>query len=159
MNRQALSLASISLTVNGTTHRLEIPARTTLVELLRSELGLTGTKIGCDGGECGACTVLVDGEPIVSCLVLAVEIDGCEVTTIENESDARIAALRGSFVEKAALQCGYCTPGMIVAACRLPADSSRETIRAQLTGNICRCTGYTKIVDAVEEALRGEGKK
>jgi aerobic-type carbon monoxide dehydrogenase small subunit (CoxS/CutS family) len=146
----------ISLTVNGTMHRLEVPARTTLVGLLRSRLGLTGTKIACDGGECGACTVLVDGEPLLACLVLAVELDGCEVTTIEDENDERIGALRRSFVTNAALQCGYCTPGMIVAASRLPAEASREAIRAELAGNLCRCTGYTKIVDAVERVLRRE---
>jgi carbon-monoxide dehydrogenase small subunit len=149
---------AISVTINGTKHELAVAAHTTLVDLLRTHLGLTGTKVGCDGGECGACTVLVDGEPVVSCLVLAAELDGREVTTIENDRDERIGALQRSFVDNAALQCGYCTPGMIVASSRLAADSSREKIRAELAGNLCRCTGYTKIVDAVEAVLDREKK-
>jgi carbon-monoxide dehydrogenase small subunit len=144
----------VSLTVNGESHDLTVPASMTLVELLRSRLRLTGTKIACDGGECGSCTVLVDGEPVLSCLVLAAELDRCSITTIETASDASVRDLQHAFVEKAGLQCGFCTPGIILAASRLPAGTDKAGIRAALTGNICRCTGYAKIVEAVESALR-----
>jgi aerobic-type carbon monoxide dehydrogenase small subunit (CoxS/CutS family) len=144
----------LSLAVNGSPYDLVVPASTTLVELLRSRLGLTGTKVACDGGECGACTVLVDGEPLLSCLVLAAELDGCEITTIENSSNERIRDLQRAFVEKAGLQCGFCTPGIILTASRLPAGTDSIGIREALAGNICRCTGYSKIVDAVQSALQ-----
>ena len=144
---------SVSLTVNGTPQELRVPASTTLVELLRSHLQLTGTKVACDGGECGACTVLVDGRPVLSCLILAVELDGCDVTTIESVSDQRILGLQRAFVREAALQCGFCTPGIIMAASRLEPDADAAEIRAALVGNICRCTGYSKIVRAVQRAL------
>jgi aerobic-type carbon monoxide dehydrogenase small subunit (CoxS/CutS family) len=113
---------------------------------------LTGTKVGCDGGECGACTVLVDDKPLLACLVLAAELDGRDVKTIENDDDPRIASLQRAFVSEAGLQCGFCTPGMIMAAYPLANDADESEIRATLVGNICRCTGYTKIVRAVKRA-------
>jgi carbon-monoxide dehydrogenase small subunit len=144
---------SISLTVNGTPQELRVPASTTLVELLRSHLQLTGTKVACDGGECGACTVLVDGRPVLSCLILAVEVDGRDVTTIESTSDQRVLGLQRAFVREAALQCGFCTPGIIMAASGLDSGADADEIRAALAGNICRCTGYSKIIRAVQRAL------
>lgn len=143
---------AITVDVNGRAHALRVDARDTLGDLLRDRLGLIGTKIGCGVGECGACTVLLDGAPVVSCLVLAVETDGRRITTIEDERDPRLAALRAAFVAEAALQCGFCTPGMILAARALPEDADEETVRAGLAGNLCRCTGYTAIVRAVTSA-------
>lgn len=144
----------LAVTVNGRRVRLEVPAETTLAELLRAELALTGTKVGCGVGECGACTVLLDGAPVASCLVLAAEIDGRRVSTIEDDRNPRVRRLREAFVAAAALQCGFCTPGMILAASALPPDADEATIRAGLAGNVCRCTGYTKIVAAVRRAGR-----
>jgi len=144
----------VRVTVNGRRHESTVEAATTLVDFLRGDLGLTGTKVGCDGGECGACTVLLDGVPVPSCLVLAVETDGRAVTTIEHPDDPRLGALAGAFVAAAGLQCGFCTPGMIMAAHPLPADADDATIRAALAGNLCRCTGYVKIVAAVRRAGR-----
>ena len=155
---RAATLA-VSVTVNGRVHAARIPASTTLLALLRSRLGLTGTKEGCGVGECGACTVLVDGAAILACLILAAEVDGRAVTTIEHDGDARLRRLRRAFADEAALQCGFCTPGMILAASRLPARATTATIRAGLAGNICRCTGYTTIVRAVRRAGRGRGAK
>jgi carbon-monoxide dehydrogenase small subunit len=152
----------VAVTVNGRVEDLVVPAATTLVELLRSHLRLTGTKVGCGVGECGACTVLVDDEPVLSCLVLAAEFDGRRVATIEDESDERVRRLQQAFVASAGLQCGFCTPGMILAASRLPPDADDGAIRAGLVGNICRCTGYSKIVTAVRRAGRtraGRGAK
>jgi aerobic-type carbon monoxide dehydrogenase small subunit (CoxS/CutS family) len=145
---------AITVDVNGCEHRVRVHARDTLADLLRDRLGLTGTKIGCGVGECGACTVLLDDSPVVSCLVLAVETDGRRVTTIEDERDPGIEALRQAFVAEAALQCGFCTPGMILAARALPADADDDAVRAGLAGNICRCTGYTAIVRAVRASTR-----
>jgi aerobic-type carbon monoxide dehydrogenase small subunit (CoxS/CutS family) len=153
MTAAARSFA-ITVDVNGSAHRVRVDARDTLADLLRDRLGLTGTKIGCGVGECGACTVLLDDSPVVSCLVLAVETDGRRVTTIEDERDPRIEALRQAFVAEAALQCGFCTPGMILAARALPADADDDAVRAGLAGNICRCTGYTAIVRAVRTSTR-----
>jgi len=150
-------MTSVSLTINGTAQELQVSASTTLVELLRSHLHLTGTKVACDGGECGACTVLIDGRPVLSCLILAVELNGCEVTTIESASDERVRRLQNAFVREAALQCGYCTPGIIMAASRLKSDADATEIREALVGNICRCTGYFKIVRAVQGALSEMG--
>ena len=150
----ARSVVQVSVTVNGKPCQRTVPASTTLVDFLRFHLELTGTKVGCDVGECGACTVLVDGEPLLSCLILAVEMDGREVMTIENAADERVLRLQHAFVEEAGLQCGFCTPGMILAASRLPAEADTSSIRAALVGNICRCTGYTKIVKAVQAAGR-----
>ena len=152
---RARRTASIACTVNGTARRVRVPAATTLVELLRDRLGLTGTKVGCDGGECGACTVLLDDEPVLACLVLAAEVDGCAIRTIEAEGDARLAALQEAFVAEAALQCGFCTPGLVLAAYGLPPDAGDAAIRAALAGNLCRCTGYAAIVRAVRRAGRG----
>ena len=148
------SRVGVSVTVNGHLHTARVPATTTLLDLLRGPLGLTGAKEACGVGECGACTVLVDGEPTLACLVLAAEAQDRTVVTIEHTRDVRIARLRRAFAEEAALQCGFCTPGMILAASRLPPGATAAEIRAALAGNICRCTGYTKIVRAVQRAGR-----
>ncbi|HZD70309.1 MAG TPA: (2Fe-2S)-binding protein [Actinomycetes bacterium] len=152
MNRHV----TVSLEVNGTPVARTVPARTLLVQLLRDELGLTGTKIGCDTSSCGACTVLLDGRSVKSCTLLAAQADGCGLTTIEGlaEHDGdRLHALQRAFHERHALQCGYCTPGMIMAATslleELPRSPSDEDVRAGLEGNLCRCTGYQHIVDAI----------
>ena len=158
MNAPATSF-QIAVTVNGRTHRLTVAAHATLASLLRDDLGLTGTKIGCDVGECGACTVLLDGAPVLACLVLAVEADGRRLTTIEDERDPRLEDLRRAFVAEAALQCGFCTPGMILAARALPPDADDAAVRAGLAGNICRCTGYAAILRAVARASRAARKR
>ena len=149
-----LSAVPLTLVVNGRAVRCRIPAQTTLTELLRSHLALPGTKVGCGVGECGACTVLVDDVPVVSCLVLAAELEGRRITTIETDDDAAVAVLRRTFVTAGGLQCGFCTPGMILAASRLPAGADPVAIRAGLAGNLCRCTGYVRIVAAVQQARR-----
>jgi carbon-monoxide dehydrogenase small subunit len=148
----------ITLTVNGERVSRTVPVRQHLVDFLRGELGLTGSHIGCEHGVCGACSVRVDGAVVRGCLMLAVQADGCEVTTIEGLTDTgEIADLQESFVERNALQCGYCTPGMLMTAAELLAQerpASREEIRGFLSGNYCRCTGYHAIVDAVEATLK-----
>ncbi|MEG6616006.1 (2Fe-2S)-binding protein [Peptococcaceae bacterium 1198_IL3148] len=144
------------LRVNGKEVTVNVSATTTLIEILRDHLQLTGTKEGCGKGECGACTVLLNGEPVNSCLVLAAQADGQDVITIEGlESDRKANKLQQAFVDVGAVQCGYCTPGMIISSKALldkNPQPSREIIREALSGNICRCTGYTKIIDAVEKA-------
>ena len=147
----------VAVTVNGRRVRLEVPAETTLDALLRERLGLTGTKVGCGVGECGSCTVLLDGAPVLSCLVLAAEVHGRRVGTIEDGRSTRVRRLQEAFVATAGLQCGFCTPGMILAASALPSDADGAAIRAGLAGNICRCTGYTKIVAAVRRAGKKRG--
>jgi carbon-monoxide dehydrogenase small subunit len=142
--------------LNGNPTVFVCEARQSLLEALRDELGLTGTKIACNSGNCGACTVLLDGLPVNSCLILAVEVEGKTVTTIEGiTSDPRKRILQEKFVEHTALQCGICTPGIIVSASalldRYP-DPTEEQIRSWLAGNLCRCTGYVNIVRAVKEA-------
>lgn len=127
----------------------------TLLDVLR-ESGLTGTKEGCSVGECGSCTVLVDGVPTPSCLVLAAEVAAARVTTIETTSDRRIGRMRRAFIASEAFQCGACTPGMIITASRIPENASPEAIRSALAGNICRCTGYASIVRAVQSAWEAE---
>ena len=151
----------VRLQVNGTDHDLEVEPRLLLVHLLRDKLGLTGTHVGCDTSNCGACTVHFDGKAVKSCTVLAVQADGHEVTTIQGlAADGEWHPLQKSFHECHALQCGYCTPGMIMAAADLLRDNpnpSEDEIREGLEGNLCRCTGYQHIVDAVQQAAH-EGK-
>jgi len=148
----------IRLTVNGEPAELLVPVHRTLLEVLREDLGLTGTKHGCELGECGTCTVLVDGRPELSCLLLPVQLEGREVTTIEGlGSTAQLHPLQRAFAELGAAQCGYCTPGILLAASALlerERQPDRERIRSALAGNLCRCTGYVKILEAVELAAR-----
>ena len=152
-------LYTVRIEVNGQLAEAQVPARLTLVDLLRETLLLTGTHVGCEHGICGACSVLLDGEPVRSCLIYAVQADGCAVTTIEGlaRADGTPGMLQDAFCETHALQCGYCTPGMIVAAHALleanPAPTEAE-IREALGGNLCRCTGYRQIVEAIELAAR-----
>ena len=147
---------TIKLRVNGYLRELAVNPHQTLLDVLRGPLDLTGTKEGCGLGECGACTVLMNGKPVNSCLVLAVEADGSEISTIEGLAQGgKLHPVQQTFVEKGAIQCGYCTPGMVMAAVGLlkeTAEPSREEIKKALIGNLCRCTGYIKIIDAVEAA-------
>ena len=151
----------IAVTVNGTPREAEVEPRTLLVHFLREQLGLTGTNIGCDTAQCGACTVHLDGVPLKSCACLAAQADGREVTTIEGLArEGKLHPLQQAFWDKHGLQCGYCTPGMIMAAVGLlernPSPTEQE-IRHGLEGNLCRCTGYQKIVESVAEAARAMG--
>ena len=149
----------ITLTLNGEPRELRVAVHRSLLDALRGEAGLTGTKKGCDVGECGSCTVLLDGEPVNACLVLAVEADGCDLVTIEGvqKSSDELHPLQDQFMKCGAAQCGFCTPGFIVAAKALLDRNPQPTtdeIRFALAGNICRCTGYTKIIEAVHAAAR-----
>lgn len=148
----------VTSTINGRQAEFLCEPRHTLLEALRDTLDLTGTKEGCSNGNCGACTVLMDGEPVVSCLVLAVEAEGAEITTIEGIApEAGLDPIQQAFLENAALQCGICTPGFIVSAKALldrNPDPSENEVRFALAGNLCRCTGYDKIVRAVLDAAR-----
>jgi len=147
---------NISVTVNGTRYERSVEPRLLLVQLIREELLLTGTHIGCDTTYCGACTVLLDGEPVKSCTVLAVQADGCEIRTVEGlEQDGKLHPLQQAFSEHHALQCGYCTPGMLMSSTYLlenNPDPSPEEIRKGIQGNLCRCTGYKNIFDAIADA-------
>lgn len=149
---------NVTLTVNGASRTAEVEATTTLVELLRGPLGLTGTKVGCGRGECGACTVILDGRPVNSCIVFAAQCDGRDVLTIEGlTANGELHRIQRAFVEAGAVQCGYCTPGMVMSAYALLRDNphpTRDEIRQAIAGNLCRCTGYVKIVEAVERASR-----
>ena len=151
-----MSQHSITLQVNGTTERATVLSNMTLLTMLREVLVLTGTKNGCAAGECGACTVLMNGEPVNSCMVLAVEADGAEIVTVEVLAhDRKLDAIQQAFVDLTGVQCGFCTPGMLISARALldrnPRPSESE-IKDALRGNLCRCTGYTRIVEAVMEA-------
>lgn len=150
---EVLETAALALTVNGDVVEVAIPLDATLLEVLRDRLELTGTKLGCGEGECGACSVMLDGRVVNSCLVLALECEGSEVVTIEGlMSGGRLHPLQQAFVDNGAIQCGFCSPGMIMASYALlqenPAPSEQDVRRA-LEGNLCRCTGYRKIIDAV----------
>jgi aerobic-type carbon monoxide dehydrogenase small subunit (CoxS/CutS family) len=152
---------AVRLTVNGTERALRVPAHRSLLDALRDDLALTGAKECCAVGECGACTVLVDGRTVNSCLMLAVEADGATVTTVEGLAPApgRLSALQDAFLEQGAVQCGFCIPGMLVSARQLldtTPDPSVEDIREGLSGNLCRCAGYNRIVAAVTAAAEQE---
>jgi len=151
-----MSYSRITLTVNDVVETVDVPQHMTLLQMLREKLSLTGTKNGCMAGECGACTVLLDGEPVNSCMVLAVECDGASVVTIEGLAhDGRLDPLQQAIIEAGGVQCGFCTPGILISARALlernphPDD---DAIREALVGNLCRCTGYVRIVEAVREA-------
>jgi len=154
---------SVVLTVNGSNHAVDVEARTTLLDCLRDNLGLTGAHAGCEHGVCGACTILLDGVAVRSCLMFAVQADGLAITTIEGlaPGPGELSPLQDAFCETHGLQCGYCTPAMILAAHALLAGNpapSREEIVEAISGNICRCTGYTQIVEAIAlaaERMRG----
>jgi carbon-monoxide dehydrogenase small subunit len=157
------NLQSISLTVNGERVECDVPVRLNLVDFVRSELGFTGSHVGCEHGVCGACTLRVDGAPVRGCLILAVQADGAKVETIEGlNGNGTLAALQDAFIARNALQCGYCTHGMLVTALdylERGGTADRMAIRAEISGNYCRCTGYQAIVDAIAEvaAARGQG--
>jgi carbon-monoxide dehydrogenase small subunit len=148
-----MALHTITLTVNGTAETVEVASNTTLLTLLRERIGLTGSKNGCSAGECGACTVLVDDEPINACLILAVEVDGAEIVTAEGVAqNGQLDPLQEALIEHGAIQCGFCTPGMLITARALlnrnPSPDENE-IKDALRGNLCRCTGYVRIIDAI----------
>jgi aerobic carbon-monoxide dehydrogenase small subunit len=148
----------IKLTVNGTPREAEVESRLLLVHLLRENLRLTGTHIGCDTTHCGACTVLLDGQPVKSCTVLAVQADGREVMTVEGlEKDGKLDPIQEGFFQEHGLQCGFCTPGMMMTSYALLKSTSNpgeEDVRRAISGNLCRCTGYVNIVKAVQHAAR-----
>src|SRR5450830_989155 len=148
----------LRLRVNGQDYEVYVPVHKTLLEVLREDLDLTGTKHGCELGECGACAVLVDGEPLLSCLKLALECDGCSIETIEGlASGPELHPLQAAFSDLGGSQCGYCTPGVLMTAKGLldkEPNPSRDRIKEALSGNLCRCTGYQQIVDSVVEAAR-----
>ncbi len=153
----------LSLTVNGRQVNADVDPRTLLVEFLRNDLGLTGTHVGCDTGQCGACTVHLDGRAIKACTILALQAEGAAVTTIEGlaAADGTLHPMQAAFKDCHALQCGYCTPGMVMSALELVArhpGASEQTIREQLDGNFCRCTGYHNIVKAVQQGAAAMAK-
>ncbi len=154
-----MSLHNLTLTVNGTIEQLAVPSQMTLLTMLREKLALTGTKNGCTAGECGACTVLMNGEPVNSCMVLAVECEGAEIVTIEGlAQDGQLDILQKTIIETGGVQCGFCTPGMLIMARALLNRNPHPTefeIRETLSGNLCRCTGYTRIIQAVQKAAQG----
>ncbi len=146
-------MQTVSLRVNGKDYEFSCEPNVTLLQIIRDRIGLTGTKSGCDFGECGACTVLMDGDPVLSCLILAAEAHGAEITTIEGLSSGEaLHPIQRAFIEQGAIQCGYCTPAMILSAKSLldrNENPSEEEVREAIAGNLCRCTGYVKIVKAI----------
>jgi carbon-monoxide dehydrogenase small subunit len=151
-----MTIHRISLTVNGGYERVDVPSNMTLLQMLRDKLALTGTKNGCAAGECGACTVMLNGEPVNSCMVLAVECDGAIVLTVEGlAQNGVLDPIQEAILDHGGVQCGFCTPGMLISARALldrNSDPTEDDIRAALVGNLCRCTGYIRIIDAVKAA-------
>ena len=153
-----MSFHQITCTVNGENEVITVPSNMTLLTMLREVLSLTGTKNGCTAGECGACTVLVDGEPVNSCMMLAVEAEGKDIVTVEGlAKDGKLDIVQETIIEKGAVQCGFCTPGMLISARALlnrnPNPSEADVVEA-LVGNLCRCTGYSRIIESVQEAAK-----
>ena len=153
-----MSLHEIHVTINDEAEQVAVPANMTLMHMLREKLALTGTKNGCSAGECGACTVLLNGEPVNSCMVLAVECDGARIVTVEGlASEGRLAPVQETILHHGGVQCGFCTPGILISAHALlqrnPTPDEDE-IREALVGNLCRCTGYVRIIEGVKEAAR-----
>jgi len=151
-----MSVHRIALTVNGDYEQVDVPSQMTLLQLLRDKLALTGTKNGCNAGECGACTVLLNGEPVNSCMVLAVECEGASILTIEGlAKDGVLDPVQQAIIDHGGVQCGFCTPGILISSRALldrQPDPTEDEIRQALVGNLCRCTGYLRIVDAVKDA-------
>lgn len=158
-----MNFVALTLTVNNITYTIPIEPHLTLVEVLRDKLGLTGTKKSCNEGECGACTVLMDGKPVASCMVLALDAQNKSITTIEGLADGeKLHPLQEAFVKHGGIQCGFCTPGMIMSAKALLDENPNPTpveVRAAISGNLCRCTGYQQIVDSVLAAAKMMGEK
>jgi aerobic carbon-monoxide dehydrogenase small subunit len=148
----------ITLTINGDLEQLDVPSNMTLMEMLREDLAKTGTKNGCTAGECGACTVLMNGEPVNSCLVLAVECAGAEIVTVEGlAQDSQLDVIQETIINAGGVQCGFCTPGILITSRALidrNPDPSEAEIRAALVGNLCRCTGYFRIIEGIQEAIK-----
>jgi carbon-monoxide dehydrogenase small subunit len=153
-----VTLHKINITINNELEQIEVPSNMTLLQMLREQLDLTGTKNGCSAGECGACTVLLNNEPVNSCLVLAAECDGAKITTIEGLAhDGRLDPIQTAMIEAGGVQCGFCTPGILISSRALldrSPDPGEEKIREALVGNLCRCTGYIRIIQAVKEAAK-----
>lgn len=153
-----MSYHQINLNLNGEQEQVNVPGNMTLMEMLRESLAFTGTKNGCAAGECGACTVLMNGEPVNSCLVLAVECNGAEIVTVEGlADDAQLDAVQEAIIDVGGVQCGFCTPGILISSKALierNPEPSDEDIKVALVGNLCRCTGYGRIVDAIKEAAK-----
>ncbi len=151
-----MALHRISLTINGEFEQVDVPSEMTLLQMLREKLALTGTKNGCNAGECGSCTVLLNNEPVNSCMVLAVECQGGSIVTVEGlAQDGVLDPVQQTIMEHGGVQCGFCTPGILISARALldrSPDPSEEAIREALVGNLCRCTGYLRIIDAVKDA-------
>jgi carbon-monoxide dehydrogenase small subunit len=155
---EVINNVPIQVTINGQSYQREVEPRLLLVQFIREELGLTGTHIGCDVTYCGACTLLVDGKPVKSCTMLAVQADGCEILTVEGlEQDGELHPLQKAFSDNHGLQCGYCTPGMLMSSMALLAenpDPSPDEIRKGISGNLCRCTGYNNIIKSIQAAAK-----
>ena len=153
-----MAFHKVTVTVNGELEQVVVPSNMTLMRMLRESVALTGTKNGCSAGECGACTVLLNGEPVNSCMVLAAECDGADVVTVEGlAGENRLDPIQEAIIQEGGVQCGFCTPGILISAHALlkrTPDPSDDEIRAALVGNLCRCTGYVRIIESVKEAAR-----